>query len=209
MLAQTIHMMRGTPYIYQGEEIGMTDPDFSSIEEYKDIESINAYKDLLEKGKSPDEALNIIKKKSRDNSRTPMQWDGSENAGFTIRTPWIGVNDNYEEINAEKALEDKDSIFYYYKKLIELRKEEPIISDGLYFPILEDDPHIFAYVREYEGEVLINMNNFSDEFVKVNLGEILEYYGKFEYLLGNYGDRKVDKKIELAPYESLALIKRV
>lgn len=208
MLAQTIHMMRGTPYIYQGEEIGMTDPDFSSIDDYKDIESINAYKDLLEKGKSSDEALNIIKKKSRDNSRTPMQWDGSENAGFTTGTPWIGVNDNYEEINAEKALEDKDSIFYYYKKLIELRKEESIISDGLYFLILEDDPHIFAYIREYEGEVLINMNNFSGEEVTVDLEKILENYDKFEYLLGNYGERKVDKKIRLSPYESLAFIKR-
>ncbi len=208
MLAQTIHMMRGTPYIYQGEEIGMTDPDFSSIDDYKDIESINAYKDLLEKGKSSDEALNIIKKKSRDNSRTPMQWDGSENAGFTTGTPWIGVNDNYEEINAEKALEDKDSIFYYYKKLIELRKEESIISDGLYFLILEDDPHIFAYIREYEGEVLINMNNFSGEEVTVDLEKILENYDKFEYLLGNYGERKVDKKIRLRPYESLAFIKK-
>ncbi len=208
MLAQTIHMMRGTPYIYQGEEIGMTDPDFSSIDDYKDIESINAYKDLLEKGKSSDEALNIIKKKSRDNSRTPMQWDGSENAGFTTGTPWIGVNDNYEEINAEKALEDKDSIFYYYKKLIELRKEESIISDGLYFLILEDDPHIFAYIREYEGEVLINMNNFSGEEVTVDLEKILENYDKFEYLLGNYGERKVDKKIMLRPYESLAFIKK-
>ena len=209
MLAQTIHLMRGTPYIYQGEEIGMTDPDFSSIDDYKDIESINAYKDLLEKGQSPDEALNIIKKKSRDNSRTPMQWDGSENAGFTTGTPWIGVNDNYNKINAAKSLEDKDSIFYYYKKLIELRKEEPIISDGLYFPILEDDPHIFAYIREYEGEVLINMNNFSAENVKVNLEDILESYDKFEYLLGNYGERKVEEEIELAPYESLALVKKV
>lgn len=208
MLAQTIHMMRGTPYIYQGEEIGMTDPDFKSIDDYKDIESHNAYKKLLESGKS-EEALNIIKKKSRDNSRTPMQWDDTENAGFTSGKPWIAVNDNYKTINTKKAMADRSSVYFYYRKLIELRKDENIISDGLYFPILEDDDKIFAYIREYEGEVLINMNNFSSDYVEVNLENILEDYDKFTYLLGNLGERKIEKIIKLAPYESLAFIKRV
>lgn len=209
MLAQTIHMMRGTPYIYQGEEIGMTDPDFKAIDDYKDIESHNAYKKLLESGKSEAEALNIIKKKSRDNSRTPMQWDDTENAGFTSGKPWIAVNDNYRTINTKKAMADRSSVYFYYRKLIELRKDENIISDGLYFPILEDDDKIFAYIREYEGEVLINMNNFSSDYVEVNLEKILEDYDKFTYLLGNYGEKKIEKIIKLAPYESLAFIKRV
>ena len=209
MLAQTIHMMRGTPYIYQGEEIGMTDPDFKSIDDYKDIESHNAHKKLLESGKSEEEALNIIKKKSRDNSRTPMQWDDSSNAGFTSGKPWIAVNDNYKTINTKKAMADRSSVYFYYRKLIELRKDENIISDGLYFPILEDDDKIFAYIREYEGEVLINMNNFSSDYVEVNLENILEDYDKFTYLLGNLGEKKIEKIIKLAPYESLAFIKRV
>lgn len=209
MLAQTIHMMRGTPYIYQGEEIGMTDPNFKSIDDYKDIESHNAYKKLLESGKSEEEALNIIKKKSRDNSRTPMQWDDTENAGFTSGKPWIAVNDNYKTINTKNAMADRSSVYFYYRKLIELRKDENIISDGLYFPILEDDDKIFAYIREYEGEVLINMNNFSSDYVEVNLENILEDYDKFTYLLGNFGEKKIEKIIKLAPYESLAFIKRV
>lgn len=209
MLAQTIHMMRGTPYIYQGEEIGMTDPDFKSIDDYKDIESHNAYKKLLESGKSEAEAFNIIKKKSRDNSRTPMQWDDTENAGFTSGKPWIAVNDNYKTINTKKAMGDRSSVYFYYKKLIELRKDENIISDGLYFPILEGDDKIFAYIREYEGEVLINMNNFSSDYVEVNIENILEDYDKFTYLLGNFGEKKIEKIIKLAPYESLAFIKRV
>lgn len=209
MLAQTIHMMRGTPYVYQGEEIGMTDPDFKSIDDYKDIESQNAYKKLIDCGKSEDEAFNIIKKKSRDNSRTPMQWDDSENAGFTNGKPWIAVNDNYKTINTKKAMADRSSVYFYYRKLIELRKDENIISDGLYFPILEDDDKIFAYIREYEGEVLINMNNFSSDYVEVNLEKILEDYDKSTYLLGNYGEKKIEKIIKLAPYESLAFIKRV
>ncbi|WP_130819686.1 alpha,alpha-phosphotrehalase [Anaerococcus vaginimassiliensis] len=209
MLAQTIHMMRGTPYIYQGEEIGMTDPDFKSIDDYKDIESHNAYKKLLESGKNEAEAFNIINKKSRDNSRTPMQWDDTENAGFTSGKPWIAVSDNYKTINTKKAMADRSSIYFYYRKLIELRKDENIISDGLYFPILKDDDKIFAYIREYEGEVLINMNNFSKDYVEVDLENILEDYDKFTYLLGNYGEKKIEKIIKLAPYESLAFIKRV
>ena len=208
MLAQTIHFLRGTPYIYQGEEIGMTDPDYPSIDYYKDIESINAYKDLLAKGYSKEDALAIIKKKSRDNSRTPMQWDDSKNAGFSDGKAWIKVNDNYKDINVKSQEKDPNSVLAYYKKLINLRKEENIISDGLVFKILEDDPNIFAYVREYEGEVLINLNNFSNKKVEVNLESILKDYEKFEYFLGNYGKKNISKNIKLEAYESLAFIKR-
>lgn len=207
MLAQALHMMRGTPYIYMGEEIGMTDPSFESMEEYRDIESHNAYKILKEKGLSDQKAFDIIKKKSRDNSRIPMQWDDSKNAGFSENEPWIKVNDNYLEINLKNEINNPKSIYSYYKKLIELRKEKNIISDGLYFPILEDDPNIFAYIREYEGEVLINLNNFSDDESTINVEKILDNYQNFEYLLGNYGPREIADKIKLRAYESLAFIK--
>ena len=208
MLAQTIHMMRGTPYIYMGEEIGMTDPSFESIDDYRDIESHNAYKILKDKGLSEEEAFNIIVKKSRDNSRTPMQWDDSLNAGFSEGRPWINLANNFENINVEKALDDKNSIYHYYKKLINLRKTENIISDGLYFPILEEDPNIFAYIREYEGEVLVNLNNFSGKECELKLNNIIEGFDKFAYLLGNYGPVEIKETILIRPYESLSLIKR-
>ena len=122
MLATAMHMLQGTPYIYQGEEIGMTNPKFESIEQYRDVESLNIYNIKLEEGLSKEEIIGILKQKSRDNSRTPMQWNEEMNSGFTTSTPWISVAENYKEINVEKALEDKESVFYHYKKLIELRK---------------------------------------------------------------------------------------
>lgn len=208
MLAQSIHMMRGTPYIYMGEEIGMTDPVYESIEDYRDIESKNAYKMLKEKGLSDRDAFNVIVKKSRDNSRTPMQWDDSDNAGFSSETPWIAVNDNYKEINVKKSIEDKNSVFYFYKKLIELRKTEPLISDGSYEPILENHPSIFAYKRKFEDRSLVNFNNFYDKELEIDLASILNDYEKYEYLLGNYEKVELTKTLKLRAYESLALIKK-
>ena len=207
MLAQSIHMMRGTPYIYMGEEIAMTDPVYENMDDYKDIESHNAYKMLIDNGLSNEDAFEIIKVKSRDNSRTPMQWDDSTNAGFTDGNPWIKVNSNYKKINVANALEDKNSVYYYYKKLIELRKKKDIISDGLYFPILENDPNIFAYLRKYEGDVLLNLNNFSANQVDINITDIIENYDRFTYLIGNYGESKIKDTISLRPYESIAFIK--
>lgn len=152
MLATTLHMMRGTPYVYQGEEIGMTNHYFDSLEQYRDVESINAYNILKAEGKDEAYILKVLQEKSRDNARTPMQWDSSENAGFTQGTPWIFVVDNYKDINVEKALKDKNSVFYHYKKLISLRKEYAVIQDGKYVPLLEEDDSIFAYKRVLDKE---------------------------------------------------------
>ncbi len=136
MLAASIHLSRGTPYIYMGEEIGMIDPDYDSMADYVDVESINAYQMLLDQGKSPEQAFKIIQAKSRDNSRTPMQWDASENAGFSTGTPWLKVGKSYKDINVENEIDGP--IFKFYKELIRLRKEMPIISEGSYQPALED-----------------------------------------------------------------------
>lgn len=145
MLATAMHMLQGTPYIYQGEEIGMTNPNFESIEQYRDVESLNIYDIKLEEGLSKEEIIGILKQKSRDNSRTPMQWNEEMNSGFTTSTPWISVAENFKEINVEKALEDKESVFYHYKELIELRKTYDVITEGEYAILDENDPKIWAY----------------------------------------------------------------
>ena len=147
MLATTIHMLRGTPYIYQGEEIGMTNPYFDSIDKYRDVESINYYNILKEQGVNEETILNILKSKSRDNSRTPIQWNDEQNAGFTTGIPWIPIADNYKQINAKNSLNDENSIFYHYKKLISLRKQYDIISDGTFKMILKDNNKIFSYIK--------------------------------------------------------------
>jgi trehalose-6-phosphate hydrolase len=206
MLATTIHLMQGTPYIYQGEEFGMTNPNFTNIDDYRDVESLNAYKILKEAGKNEEEIMAAIKAKSRDNSRTPVQWDATENAGFTTGTPWIGVADNYREINAKKAVTDEGSIFYYYQKLIRLRKELDIITYGDYKLILEDSEDIFAYLRSYNNEKLLVINNFYGKETEFELpAELLDfndYYSRI--LISNYEDSVEDiQKIRLRPYESI------
>jgi len=164
MLATLLHMMKGTPYIYQGEEIGMTNVPFTDINQYKDIETLNMYKERVhEKGYAHEDVMKSILAKSRDNARTPMQWSNKEQAGFTIGTPWIEVNPNYEEINVEQALADPESIFYHYQKLIALRKHHSIIVNGSYDLILPDHPSIFAYVRTWGKQKLLVINNFYEE----------------------------------------------
>ena len=205
MLATTIHMMQGTPYIYQGEEFGMTNPKFDDIDDYRDVESQNIFKIKKQEGMSEQEILEILKQKSRDNSRTPVQWNASENAGFTTGTPWIHTAKNYKEINAEQALSDKDSIFYHYQKLIELRKEYDIITDGDYHLVLEDHDDIFAYIRSTEKERLFVINNFygrETSFVLPEGLDVEEY--KSELLLSNYDDSSEDiQQTTLRPYESI------
>ncbi|MCA0150352.1 alpha,alpha-phosphotrehalase [Rossellomorea vietnamensis] len=205
MLATTIHMMQGTPYIYQGEEFGMTNPKFTSIEEYRDVESLNTFNILKEQGKTEEEILEILRHKSRDNSRTPVQWNSDENAGFTSGIPWIPVAKNYQEINAEQALDDENSVFYHYQKLNRLRKEYDIIVDGDYQLILENHPDIFAYVRNGDGEKLLVVNNFYGRETEFTLPDEVDVAGwSSEVLISNYDDAKnVYSQISLRPYESV------
>ena len=205
MLATTVHMMRGTPYIYQGEEFGMTNPYFDTIDEYRDVESINYYNILKEQGENEDKILEILKSKSRDNSRTPVQWNDDLNAGFSTGTPWIPVAKNYKNINAKKALEDKDSVFYHYKELISLRKEYDVISKGSIKMILEDDDKVLGYTRNYEDKSLIVLNNFYPKETTVNIpSDLLNENQKSRVLLSNYKDSKeLSYEIVLRPYESI------
>ena len=204
MLATTLHMLRGTPYIYQGEEFGMTNPYFDKIELYKDVESINCYNILKEQGIDNKEIIKILQSKSRDNSRTPVQWDDSKNAGFTIGTPHISICDNYKEINAENALKDENSIFYHYKKLIELRKEYDVIAYGDFKLILKEDSQIFAYIRLWKAGKLLVINNFYGKEVIFNLPENLLLTGQSTIMISNYKDTLNNiKNLKLRPYESI------
>lgn len=200
MLATLIHCLRGTPYIYQGEEIGMTNPHFKSIEQYRDVESLNHYQILQDKGMTKEQALMILDVHSRDNSRTPMQWNDSINAGFTTGTPWIQTADNYTEINVKNSLEDKDSIFYYYQKLIQLRKNYDVIAYGDIKPLLREDKRVFAYERNYKGQKLIVICNFYPTTYEIELPYDLSNY---KCILNNYKNEAKAKKIALKPYETL------
>ncbi|WP_332693553.1 glycoside hydrolase family 13 protein [Halalkalibacter lacteus] len=204
MLATFLHMMQGTPYIYQGEELGMTNVRFESIEEYNDIEIQNMYREkVVEGNEDHQKVMEAIYVKGRDNARTPIQWNDSENAGFTTGTPWLKVNPNYKEINAKKALEDKDSIFFYYQQLIKLRKEHDIIVYGTYDLILEDDEKIYAYTRTFGEEKLLVMCNFTTEDAEFKLPEGI-HFESTQLLINNYHvQSSVDiSSIILKPYES-------
>ncbi|PFJ50059.1 alpha,alpha-phosphotrehalase [Bacillus cereus] len=205
MLATAMHMLQGTPYIYQGEEIGMMNPKFESIEQYRDVESLNIYDIKLEEGLSKEEIIGILKQKSRDNSRTPMQWNEEVNSGFTTSTPWISVADSYTEINVEKALEEKESVFYHYKKLIELRKTYDVITEGEYAILDANHPKIWAYTRTVNDEVLLVINNFYGEEITYSVPVHVQLDGmKQEVVVSNYKDSSTDiKKLNLRPYESI------
>lgn len=207
MLAQTIHMMRGTPYIFEGEEIGMTNPDFDDINDYNDIETFNNYQILLDKGVSEEEAMDIIKFKSRDTSRTPMQWDDSENAGFTTGTPWLKVADNYKDINVKKELES-GKIFPYYQKLIQLRHKLPIIQDGAYHELLTDHPEVLAYYRTYGDQILYVFSHFYPGTSQVDLPRSVDLTRDYEKLLGNGKIEKMTASFELGPYETVAFLSK-
>lgn len=201
MFAILLHGMQGTPYIYQGEELGMTNVQYD-IDDYKDCEIINMYHERLEKGYSKDEIMKSIYAKGRDNARTPMQWDDSANAGFTTGTPWIKVNDNYDKINAKSQVDDPDSIFSCYKKLVQLRKDYPVFVDGKFTLLLEDDENIFAYSRKNEEKTMIVVCNFFDKEIPMPLAKECE---GMEVLISNYKDTS-DMSV-LRPYEARMYIR--
>ncbi|MED0958746.1 alpha,alpha-phosphotrehalase [Bacillus paramycoides] len=205
MLATSMHLLQGTPYIYQGEEIGMTNPNFRSIEQYRDVESLNIYDIKQEEGLLKEEIIEILKQKSRDNSRTPMQWNEEVNSGFTTNTPWISVAENYKEINVENALNDKESVFYHYKKLIELRKTYDVITEGKYDVLDKNHPKIWAYTRTVNNELLLVINNFYGEEITYSAPVNVQLDGmKQEVLLSNYGDSSKEiNNLVLRPYESI------
>ncbi|HFZ4188505.1 TPA: alpha,alpha-phosphotrehalase [Streptococcus pneumoniae] len=200
MLAASIHLSRGTPYIYMGEEIGMIDPDYDSMADYVDVESLNAYQTLLEEGKSQQEAFQIIQAKSRDNSRIPMQWDALENAGFSTGTPWLKAGKSYKYINVENEIQGP--IFTFYQDLIRLRKEMPIISEGSYKPAFEDSKQVYAFERQFEDQKLLVLNNFYAKEVEIDLPAV---YQNGQILISNYEDAEVSEKILLKPYQTLAI----
>ncbi len=206
MLATTIHMMQGTPYIYQGEEIGMTNPKFTSIDEYRDVESLNIFNILKEKGTPEEAILEILRHKSRDNSRTPVQWNDEKHAGFTSGTPWIPVAKNHKEINVEEALKDDNNVFYHYQKLIKLRKQYDVVVHGDYQLICPEHHDVFAYVRNGNNEKLLVVNNFYGNKTNFVLPEeeVAVEDWNCEILLSNYEDSSDEiGSIILRPYESI------
>ncbi len=207
MLATCIHMMQGTPYVYQGEELGMTNCPFNTLENFRDLESINAFHELTEQGKmTEEEMMAAIGYKGRDNARTPMQWDDSANAGFSdaSATPWIMVNPNYTKINAKDQVNREDSVFKYYQKLIKLRHESDLIVYGTYDLILDDDKDIYAYIRTLGDEKLIVYCNFNENTREV---ELPEEFTNGKILISNYNDAKISEKITLRPYEAIVIQK--
>ena len=205
MLGTVIHCLRGTPYIYQGEELGMTNAGFNQIDQYKDVESLNHFRILVEKGVPESAAYEILKIHSRDNSRTPMQWDGGKYAGFSDAEPWISVNANHVRINAEAQLQDEDSIFHYYQKLIRLRKDYDVIAYGDLEPLDAKHPSVMAYRRTWENQELLMIANFYGKETAWDAGCDLEGYTR---LAGSYADTSLaGTEVKLRPYEAAVLYK--
>jgi oligo-1,6-glucosidase/glucan 1,6-alpha-glucosidase len=201
MLATILHLMQGTPYIYQGEEIGMTNIRFESIDEYDDIETKNMYNDRISKGYKHEDIMESIYTKGRDNARTPMQWNGEKHGGFTKGNPWLTVNPNFTKINVEQSINDSDSIFHHYRQLIQLRKENPTIVYGSFEMLAEKDEKVFAYVRQYNDEKLLIVANFTNEELKFSYSD---RYDEVSILLSNYKDSSLTGVNScLRPYEAI------
>ena len=210
MLGTVLHMMQGTPYIFEGEELGMTNAFFDKIEDYRDLEAIDIFKDFTgRKGFSEKETLELLRLKSRDNARTPMQWDATEHAGFTTGTPWIDVIPNYKEINTEKCLEDPDSVFYYYQKLVKLRHEIPVITDGVYKILDAGNEKVYTYLRKGENETLVVVANFTDEVIEYQVDESVKAQ-ESSLLISNYKDapETFNNHLTLKPYQAYVYVVR-
>ena len=202
MLGTALHMLQGTPYIYEGEEIGMTNAFFDKIEDYRDVEALDIFKDFTgRKGFSAKDTLELLRLKSRDNSRTPMQWSTEKNAGFTDGEPWIAVNENYKTINAEAAVKDPESVSFYYKKLVQLRHEMPVITDGVYKLLDADNEKVYTYLRKSEDETLLVICNFTKETIDYPVGDFVNA-DQGTLLISNYDDapQQYADAIELKPY---------
>ncbi|MEC0258979.1 alpha,alpha-phosphotrehalase [Paenibacillus lautus] len=207
MLATTLHGLQGTPYVYQGEEIGMPDPKWNDISEFRDVESLNMYTILQEQGKTPEEAAHIVKVRSRDNSRLPMPWNDGDQAGFTTGTPWIKIDERYPIINAQSEVEDPQSIYHHYRKLIEMRKHIPVITDGEYVRLDEGHPEIYAYARTNKEQTLVVISNFSDRDVSFELPEKMKdnltESRSVQLVIGNTTEEpKLMPTVALRPYAS-------
>ena len=203
MLATLLHFLKGTPYIYQGEEIGMTNVKFDNLDDYDDIETYNFYKENLKNGFSHDNMMKAIWENGRDNARTPMQWDNTENAGFTTNKPWLKVNSNYKSINVKEALADNNSIFYHYKELIKLRKDLDVIVYGDFKLIFENHPSVFAYIRSNNHNKILVVCNATPNEVTIELPKSLTK-SKHQLLISNYEIDSLNGLLTLRPYEAFA-----
>jgi oligo-1,6-glucosidase len=203
LLATVLHLMRGTPYVYQGEELGMTNTPFDSIEDYRDIETLRYHASALASGADPGDVMAAIRVASRDNARTPMQWDTSRHAGFTTGEPWIGVNPNFLEINAADQLADHDSVFHHYRALIELRRTRPVVALGEYRPLLRDDPAVFAFTRRLDGDELLVVANVSGAEVTAAID--IAWHDATVLLSNDGAVQAVDGGFALRPWEAFVL----
>jgi oligo-1,6-glucosidase len=200
LLGTILHLHRGTPYVYQGEELGMTNAPFAAIEDFRDIESLNHYAEATAAGEPPERVLAALRAMGRDNARTPMQWDASEHAGFTTGEPWLPANPNHAEINAEAEIADPDSVFHHYRRLIELRHREPAVAVGDFEMLLGDDERVYAFLRRLGDVELLVLGNFSGEPAAVELPDGAAWAGS-EVLLGNCGEQPRED-LGLEPWEA-------
>ena len=207
MLATALHFLQGTPYVYQGEELGMTNPGFDSISQYRDVETLNIFRLKRDAGESEASSMAAIMQKSRDNGRTPMQWSTEANAGFSRGEPWIGIPANAAQINANSQMDDPDSVLHHYRRLIDLRRREPLIQQGVYRALLQDHLQVWAYLREGHGERLLVLNNFYGSSCEIQLPEgVINAANEQRLLISNYPDCPLrTSTMVLRPYESFVL----